>query len=817
MEEKNRNITLKVILGYISIILIAIFSITYVYNTIKEVAGEDEPDNKSRLKVYLITNTLALLYESEALGEIIQPGHNDFNYINQPFDKALRNMDTLRTLITDSTQLTKIDTINLLIEQKRRNTRRLLQTLNEINTGNLYSRNIEKAIAGQDTVSDDKQKIEIRRDSVLVPGKQRKFFRRLADVFDPPSNNSNVVIKSSRKVVPDTTAIASSEKVVSVLKDIKDNVELQRKESSNLLLQRLGSIQYNNNTITNKINQLLRAIEEEEVNASFERFTKKETLLKNSTKLLAFIAVLSIIITAIFLFIIIRDISRSRYYRKQLEKSNQYTENLLHAREKLMLMISHDIRAPLSSIIGYIELLSRLNPAERQRYYLDNMTASSKHILALVNNLLDAHRLESGEMEVHLVPFNLKTLINEIYAGFEPIAEAKGLKILLETKGNLDLSYDIDPILLRQIVGNLLSNAIKFTSEGKITLNVSIREKSISEYFLTITVSDTGPGIPKEEQERIFSEFSRLSQTEQVEGFGLGLSITWKLVELLKGELTLQSIPGKGSDFEVILPITKSETDQIFETQDKELVIQKNKEIHCLLIDDDPFQLAFTEELLKQLGVKVTSCLNPHSILDLLNNTTFDIILTDIQMPHVDGHQLLEQIRNSNIPNTDKIPVIALSASIDKDSDYYIKMGFNGFLNKPFSPNQLITMLNNTLSTGIQQKPAFDYSPLTAFAEDDKEATHSILTTFFEETNTNISMLEKALQEKDRKKASQIAHKVIPVITMMGNSELVASLRTIEENKDNLSEENWSELLISVIKQLDLLTADLKIKIATLG
>jgi len=811
--DNNRHITLKVIVGYISIFLIAIGAVVYIYNKIKEVTKEESPDNKSRTKVYLITNTQTLLYESEALVHTIRPEKNDFN---KPLDMALRNMDSLRTLISDSAQLLKIDTINLLIERKRLNTSRLLQTLEEANAEYLYIKNIAKAIAGQDTGIgriEIEQKNEIRQDTLMIAGKTRGFFRRLADVFSPSQPDSDMVVKSGRNIKIDTivNTIEPSDNIVSVLKGIQGNVSTQREEVSNLLLVRVRNLQYSNNVITGKINQLLHAIEDEEMSASFEHLEKNRNLLHDTTNLLMLIAVLSVIIIASFLILIAKDISRSKYYRMQLEESKQYTENLMHLREKLMLAISHDIRAPLSSIIGYIELLSRLNPNERQQYYLDNMTKSSGHILDLVNNLLDAHRLESGKMEIRPVPFNLQTLTEEIYAGFKPMAEAKGLQLIMETKGETDSLYETDPILLRRITGNLLSNAIKFTANGSATLRVLIREKNNKEKLLAVIVSDTGPGIPKSEQEKIFSEFTRLSQTKQTEGFGLGLSITYKLVKLLNGNISIQSTPGKGSEFRITLPVTKSKAQDISDSgtaPSKTGTISFEKSgIRCLLIDDDPIQSAFTEELLKQLGIRATICLIPQNVPGLLKENTFDLVLTDIQMPETDGFQLLKIIRNSDLPGTDKIHVIAVSAGVDKDEAFYRKAGFSGFLSKPFTLNQLTTLLNQVFPSDPEPGNLPDFSILTAFADGDEESSRSILSTFFEETAKNIKTLEQALQEKDRQTVSRTAHKMIPVFTLLEKRELVSFLLILEKDENSLSENDRETMIVEIIKQLKAIVA----------
>ena len=787
MSAQNGHITSKVILGYLLLILIAVCSVVYIYNIIEQFAGEDDPNNKSREKVYLVTNTLSLLYESEALGQMVGFPQGEIKHFNRTLNKALQNMDSLRTLVSNPALYPKIDTIDMLIEQKRWNTRRLLETWRETNAEHLYTQNIEKVIARQDTMI---RQVEIQ-ERVIV------------------HQDSTVIVNTTRQIVTDTlvNSFNPADTIVTVLKNLQDSVADQRKQLVDQLLERAANLRYNNSIITSRINQMLRDIEEEEMNASMERVVKKQEVLRETSYLIGGIAILSLIIVVVFIILITRDISRSQYYRQQLEKAKQYAEDLLHSREKLMLTISHDIRAPLSSIIGYIELLLRRRPDERQRYYLENMTGSANHILSLVNGLLDFHRLESGQMEIQNVPFSVRTLFNEIYGSFRPIAEAKGLAFVLNMKEEgMDRIYSGDPIRLRQIVSNLLSNAVKFTHEGRIVLIVKL---SILNSQLTITVSDSGVGIPEEEQEKIFGEFARLSGTEKEEGFGLGLSITRKLIELMGGTLSLKSVPGKGSDFTIVLPLRESEvqtlhaTPAIEEEDETETGGFEGREIFCLLVDDDPLQLALTEEFLKRNHVEVTSCSNPFAVVDILRNSSFDAIITDIQMPGMDGYGLLNVIRSSGVPGTDTVPVIALSASVENENTHYLEVGFTGFLNKPFTAKQLIALLNNLLQADIQAEvsPEFNFDSLTAFAGEDKEASASIIRTFAEETNKSVSLLQQALEKTDRAQAAKISHKLIPLFTMLGASDLVAQLRILEKNDEALTDEGWKRLLFEVIRQ----------------
>ena len=827
MKERNRFITGKVVVGYLLLIAIAVYAVSYIYNIVEQVAVEDFSDNQNRTKIYLVTNTLSLLYESEALGQLIVMQQGEITHFNRTLNKARHNLDSLRTYITDSVQLHKIDTIELLLERKRWNARRLLDTWKEANTDSLYIVNFERIMAIPDTVINELQvqeRIEVKQDTVVVPRRKRGFFRRLAEAFAPAKEDTSIVVNSTFQVIKDTlvNAYNPTDTIVSVLRSIQDSVTWQRKRLMELLIERAANLRYSNSIITQEINQILRDIEEEEVNASLARLYKKQTLVHAASRKIGLIAVSSILVALLFLALISHDISRGMFYRKQLEKAKLVAENLLRSREKLILTISHDIRAPLSSIMGYIELLQRRHPDARQQYYLENMRSSSDHVLSLVNDLLDYQRLESGQIELHRLPFRVPALFQEIGMSFRPLAEAKNLQLewVLQPE-EMEQVYLGDTIRLRQVVSNLLSNAIKFTDEGKVSLIVSIEQVESYQYALVILVRDTGPGIPYEERERIFGEFARLYGTEQVEGFGLGLSITRKLVQLMHGTLTLESEEGEGSRFKVCVPLPlagnqfmaadmptkEADPEEALPTLDPSLAGQQ---VTCLLVDDDPLQLALTEELLKQSQVEVVCCTNPRKVCEWLRSRSFAVVITDIQMPQMDGYQLLRMIRESGMEGADRLPVVALSANVGKEQEHYREAGFTAFLNKPFTAAQLISLLNELLKVRLEPCAGFDFSSLTAFAGEDSEASMGILRTFIEETQKSIEGLMAARAATDRVEAGRIAHKLIPLFAMLGANSLVQHLRLLEKQDPELPSTTWSQLLDEVVAQAQSLVEEAK-------
>ncbi len=818
-KQQYERIGRNVVFGYILLAVIALVSISYLYTIIEKIAAEEDVNTVPRQKIYLVTNTQTLLYESETMGQLIDMPEDDYTYYNETLDQAAENMEQLRLLVADTLFHQKIDTIQMLLERKRDNTALLLQIWKEANA-DLYAKNIRKALEQKSedvSLASVSEQVNVKQDTVIVQSapKKKTFFKRLAEVFVPSEvRDSSIRLSGNQQVVKDTTlnTYNPDEAISKTLRGIQSSVASERERLRVLLVDRSSALRYDNSVISARINQILRSIEEEELQASVSRLEKRQDILEKTSWLISVIAMVSLGVAIFFLFFIGRDLSKSKYYRKQLEKEKKYTENLLNSREKLILTIGHDIRAPLSSIIGYTELLQRSFPDEKQRMYLRNMSGSSGHILSLVNDLLDFQRLDSGQMEIHEIPFKIPELCNDIYQSFQPQAASKGLELKLRLETASDAVYMGDPIRIRQIAGNLLSNALKFTNEGAVTLLVDCPQpEDATTATLTITVSDTGAGIPEAEQERIFAEFTRLAGAEKTEGFGLGLSITSKLTALLGGMISLHSVEGQGSDFTVTIPLTLAENQTLPETE-SETDVKANpfadRSVTCLIIDDDLLQIVLMEEILKQNHLNVVSCTNPRLVLDMLKKAHFDIVITDIQMPGMDGYDLIRQIRSSDLSDADTIPVVALSATVGRDHKRYEEAGFTDSLSKPFSSEELITLLKKIIPDLPDTGKRPDFSSLTAFAGEDKTASDNIMRTFSAETQKNLSLLKQALAESDRKLSERISHKMIPVSTMLGANTLVQQLRILERDDVEISDAGWRHLLSDVIRQIESMVTD---------
>ena len=600
-----------------------------------------------------------------------------------------REMENLMS--SDNTDILRTDSLIGLLREKDANTVRLLRTLSEANDSMISAREVEQIIAEQDTIITQQRvqrRVIARRDTVVTQPKKKGFFRRLGEVFVPPRKDSAVQVQTTLEVATDTVLDAYNP--VDSLHAKLRTVARQKKATNSVMQRRKRTLQRLDHALSARIDSLLKGYEQETLIRAREEAEYQKAVRHRSATIISGIAAGAVVLSVIFLVMIWRDVTRSNRYRHQLEEANRFAEELLASREKLMLAITHDFKAPLGSIMGYADLLSRLTVDGRQRFYLDNMKTSSEHLLKLVTDLLDFHRLDLNKAEINRVTFHPARLLEEIYVSFEPLTSAKGLSLKCEIDPELKGAFISDPLRLRQIVNNLLSNAVKFTSEGGITLTASFVPKGDSAFpgnHLKLSVIDTGKGMEPGDRERIFQEFTRLPGAQGEEGFGLGLSIVRMLVQLLEGRIEVDSVLGKGSTFTLRVPLYPVALDNDTSALNDQTSGDPQTQIpalHILLIDDDRIQLTLTAAMLAQSGITSVTCLQLDELLEALRTDTFDVLLTDVQMPAMNGFDLLNLLRASNIPQAKTIPVVAVTARSDMKREEFLQHGFAGSL-----PNRL--------------------------------------------------------------------------------------------------------------------------------
>lgn len=577
------------------------------------------------------------------------------------------------------------------------------------------------------------------------------------------------------------------------LQDLNDKLIAMQEERERRIDIYTDSLRIQNKALNRKLQILITHLDGQAQAAFISREEKITEAGDFSFKLFVLVIVSASSLLFISFLIIRHDIRKEREGRAQLQRINRENEELLGMRKQIILTISHDIRGPLGNINNCVELASETREKKKREGYLENIRHSCRHILNLVNNLMDVYKINETKDTRNEVPFRLNNLLDNISKEYARKAGGRALLFEHRHKNVGDITVRGDADKLEQILDNLLTNAIKFTLSGTIRFH--------TEYMagrLYVEVGDTGIGMDEETLERVFRPFERAAQEINSEGFGLGLFITKALVKVLNGSIEVESRPGKGTTFRLSFPL--SETTEEPETE--ELPVQSATILpkHVLVVDDDSILLKITEDMLGRNGVECTTCQNAKEAILALDRLDYDLVLTDIQMPVTDGFGLLRLLRNSDIGNSRTIPVAVMTARGDGDSGVYMKSGFCGCIHKPFSSKGLLAFISSVTEGRSAGMSPFDYSRLME-STDDRRHMFGLVA---KESEKDLAELEEALRKTDREAMRRIVHRMAPVWELLGANDVLSGYRKLLHDRIS-SDETVREYTMRIMKQIRLL------------
>ena len=526
------------------------------------------------------------------------------------------------------------------------------------------------------------------------------------------------------------------------------------------------SLRLCNKELNRKLRMMITNLDEQ----TWLAFRNKEERLKasyeHSSLVITGLIVFSIILLFISYLVIQRDIKVKAKNRKHLEETIEQNIALLEMRKNIILTISHDIRAPLNVISGSAELAMDTREKKRRHTHLNNIRIVCRHVVHLLNNLLDVYRLNEAKETRNDVPFNLNALLERIAFGFSHVINNKGILFNHDFTGtDVKLCGDVDRI--EQILDNLLSNAVKFTETGTISLNARYNEGE-----LVLEIKDTGIGMSEDALSRIFRPFERLGSVRNAEGFGLGLPITKGLVNLLGGTIDVTSGIDRGSTFRVTLPLKT--TDETVESESQTIPHPAHLPRNVLVIDDDAMLLDVIKEMLERNGMNCTVCTTTKDVVKAMRGKDYDLLLSDIQMPGTNGFDLLALLRCSNIGNSRTIPIIAMTARGDRDKEAFLHAGFTDYIYKPFSSSELLGLLSRIKTDGREEKPEVDFSLVLSEVSD----KHKALLSFISQSERDREDLNAAIKNGDRQKLREITHRMQPMWELLRMEEHLLAYRT---------------------------------------
>lgn len=502
-----------------------------------------------------------------------------------------------------------------------------------------------------------------------------------------------------------------------------------------------------------------------------KEFRNKERNLdemrQTSMNLISIIIVTTCLLLVLAYVLIQRDVRQRIEIQKRLEESLKQNRMLLSMREKVLLTVSHDIRGPLNTITGSAELAQNTRNRKKRNCYITNILDTSRHILKLVNNLLDLSRLNQSKETPNLVPFHLEELLQRIVSLYSQETNKKGL-LFRYSFDNLPTAVLNDPDRIEQILDNLISNAIKFTPDGTVCLQASYHQG-----ILLLRVQDTGIGMNQLTIRRVFNPFEKAAPHISAEGFGLGLSIVKGIVNLLGGKISVSSTEGIGSCFEVSIPMSETNLNEEIPSPVRTFSGILPKRV--IAIDDDPLQLAVMKEMLERNGVDCITCSTAKDVVKAMREKDYDLLLSDIQMIGTSGFELLDLLRNSTVGNSRTIPVVAMTARGDRGNEVFLKAGFAAYIYKPFSSSELISLLSTITTSLPVERKRIDFSAMLSEVSDKKR----LLDSFISQSEKDKRELDMALKLKDRKKLREITHRMQPMWELLRMKELLSAYRVL--------------------------------------
>ena len=627
---------------------------------------------------------------------------------------------------------------------------------------------------------------------------KKNFFQRLGEAFSPKNHADSIVLVS--KTTIDTISENDNETTL-LLSEIQSSTDKSRKEYKKRI--ETFEIKYNNlilsdQELTKDISDLLINLHKYTINSIVKEIQESEILINRNINISIIIASIALLTILIFIFFIFNNIKKVVIARKATEEAKKRTEEIMESRHKLLLSVSHDIKSPLSSIMGYLELMGMDSCDQEEKRVIVSMKNSADHILSLLTNLLNFSKLDQGKESLITSEFSIKKLCDDLSEMFAPLAKNKHLNFIYDNELEDGTFIKSDALKIKQILSNILSNAIKYTNEGNINFNVFKNESQ-----LIFKISDEGIGIPQDKLDEIFKPFSRIDNNESlIEGSGFGLFVVNGLIDLLNGEINVSSELDKGSEFIIKLPtefIDKQEIKEETEIQK----IKSNIKLNVLVIDDDKTLLTVIKSMLNKLEISCEIC---HSSLEfdkiLININNYDLILTDREMGAFSGLDVLKKVKEIN---SDK-KVVLMTARSEYDKDVACQNGFDDYLKKPFSLNDLALLFNTNFKTETENISKYqnDFPELCSMFDSDDDI-RNILMTFTETTSHNIIVFNEIINNNNFSEAVKLCHKMYPMFVQLNQKECADFLLKMDKSrgKDESAFPEWKEESIKFMNEVD--------------
>ena len=561
---------------------------------------------------------------------------------------------------------------------------------------------------------------------------------------DPPKKRGGFLGLFKKKEKPQTTTST-------MLYTLNRDLVRQQQEQSRELSEFADSLAKQNTLLNLRLQEIIQKLDTRVKEDLQARESAISTTRKQGYTLICVATAIMILLLAGLYVIIHRDTLKIKRYKE--ESANlirmqklmlEENEELLNARQKMMHTITHELRIPLSSIIGYAGLLEEETDEKVQQEYMGNIKQAAERMTSQLNSLLSFFRLDCGKEEVNLAPFRLTDIAETLEAEFRTQIEAKDVGFVVHNCEDYVVIGDKERII--QIGDNLLSNALKFTDSGVITLDATYKNG-----IYNLIVTDSGTGMPKGELRRVFKSFERLSNAATQDGFGLGLSIVDNLVRLLGGKIRINSDVGIGTDVSVDIPVTRTDERLLNKSQNETIYPKRNYSV--VAIDNNVITLNMIKAMFAKCDVACDTCVNAGELIELIRHKRYDLLITDLRMPGHNGYDILELLRTSNVNNSKTIPVIVATASGSCTREELLKKGFSDCIFKPFSKQDLLDIADKNIADKEANNDEPDFTAILAYG-DEVEMLDKVISV----TEQDMQNFKNAAERKDLNELDELIH-----------------------------------------------------------
>ena len=765
-HKPPQRLYMKIFVGYFLLIGLVLTAAALVYIEYRniECAVQEEEQTAERWKQ--ANRTFETMFDL-AMFELHtftadKEGYEEYERKNLA---AQQMLDSLKRLYPEEKQLERIDSAKSILAEKSLQVLCLMGTFKDLaHTDSLIECQIREM-----TLVEQKAIRELKKDSEQKKG---SWIGRLFK-------------KKNRKQEPVEQAAESRTQAVGRLTKLREEISERNENLRSRMEMQTDSLRLRNEYLNKNFARLMHEFQQASTEQRVAEMEEMLSMRRHSFSYIAGLTLFGMLLSFVLYSIIHRDIRRRYRERLKLIALNEEKQEMLEQKERCMMTMSHELRSPLSAVMGYAELLPDISCEGEVNQIKLNILQAGERMQSLLNTLLSYYRLTAGKVRVNPVLFSPQSIERTLGGLFSVAAEEKGLSLHTEYVGDglAVVSGDRERIL--QIGQNLLSNAIKFTDEGCVTLSVRFEDG-----MMTMEVGDTGPGMTDEEKKRAFEPFARLANADVQEGFGLGLNITKELTEMLGGQLEVDSKKGKGTTFRITLPLPSASgiKEDIPELRTTDLP----KNLRVIAVDDDKVILNLIQQQMEYAGVHCDTCRNPSEMVERLREGHYDLLLTDIRMPGMNGYELLELLRNSNVGNSKEVPVLVITAHVPRKKEELMEAGFDGCLYKPFAREELYAAVNAALERGKERNgheeetDEIDFSPLLVKEEDGKGMLHILR----KQTQRDMEVLADIVGRQDMDALTDMVHHLLPVWTMLRIDDCLLELRRIYKREDA----EWTEI-----------------------